>query len=95
MYVTLQELFAQGLRKFTLGNNGVEFTRDAQIKYQAMTFDFNVTHLGTRSKPDFLFGQTPAYSSWLCFGLGTLFCQGCFAPLATSRLTNKSLWSSL
>ena len=56
-----------GLRKFTFGNNGVESTHDALIKYQAMTCEFNIHHLGTRSKPSSLSEQTPADSSWLCF----------------------------
>lgn len=56
-----------GLRKFTFGNNGVESTHDALIKYQAMTFGFNITLFCIRSKPSFSSGQTPAYSSWLCF----------------------------
>lgn len=55
------------LRKFTFGNNGVESTHDALIKYQAMTFGFNITLFCIRSKPSFSSGQTPAYSSWLCF----------------------------
>ena len=58
---------SNGLRKFTFGNNGVESTHDALIKYQAMTFGFNITLFCIRSKPSFSSGQTPAYSSWLCF----------------------------
>ena len=60
-------VFQTGLRKFTFGNNGVESTHDALIKYQAMTFGFNITLFCIRSKPSFSSGQTPAYSSWLCF----------------------------
>ena len=45
----------------------VESTHDALIKYQAMTFGFNITLFCIRSKPSFSSGQTPAYSSWLCF----------------------------
>ena len=56
-----------GLRKFTFGNNGVEFTHDVLIKYQTMTCEFNIHLLGIQSKPSFLSGQTPTYSSWLCF----------------------------
>ena len=50
-------------RKFTFGNNGVESTHDALIKYQAMTCGFNIHLFGTRSKPSFLSAHTSAYSS--------------------------------
>lgn len=65
--VIFKELEKNRLRKFTFGNNGVESTHDALIKYQAMTFGFNITLFCIRSKPSFSSGQTPAYSSWLCF----------------------------
>ena len=55
------------LRKFTFGNNGVEFTHDVLIKYQTMTCGFNIHLFGIQNKPSFLSGQTPAYSSWLVF----------------------------
>ncbi len=42
------------MRKFTFGNNGVEFTHDALITYQAMTYVFNLPLLGMQSKPSFL-----------------------------------------
>ena len=65
--VIVNDSVTRGLRKFTFGNNGVESTHDALIKYQAMTFGFNITLFCIRSKPSFSSGQTPAYSSWLCF----------------------------
>jgi len=39
------------LRKFIFGINGVEFTHDALIKYQAMTYGFNIQHFCTQIKP--------------------------------------------
>ena len=65
--ISFKELEIKRLRKFTFGFNGVEFTHDALIKYQAMTCGFNIPLFGILSKPSFLSGQTPAYSSWLCF----------------------------
>ena len=44
----------KGLRKFTFGNNGVDFTHDALIKYQAMICKLNIHLLGIRIKPSFL-----------------------------------------
>ena len=58
--------FSFRLRKFTFGNNGVEFTHDVLIKYQTMTCGLNIHLLGTQIKPSLLSGQTPAYSSLLC-----------------------------
>ena len=34
-----------GLRKFTFGFNGLEFTHDALIKYQAMTYGSTLLHI--------------------------------------------------
>lgn len=48
--------YSSRLRKFTFGNNGVESTHDALIKYQAMTFGFNITLFCIRSKPSFSSG---------------------------------------
>ena len=83
------------LRKFTFGNNGVEFTHDVLIKYQTMTCGFNIHLFGIQSKPSFLSGQTPTYSSWLCFWPEAFSCQGCSAPFTALSLTTESLWSSL
>lgn len=66
-FIFANDNYTLRLRKFTFGNNGVESTHDALIKYQAMTFGFNITLFCIRSKPSFSSGQTPAYSSWLCF----------------------------
>ena len=55
------------LRKFTFGNNGVEFHPRCADKYQAMICGFNIHLLGTRSKLIFLPGQTPAYFSCVLY----------------------------
>ena len=39
------------MRKFTFGNNGVEFTHDVLIKYQTLTCGFNIHLLGIQNKP--------------------------------------------
>ena len=45
--------FFKRLRKFTFGNNGVDSTYDAPIKYQAMTCGFTILLLSTTNKPLF------------------------------------------
>jgi hypothetical protein len=46
------DIFNFRLRKFTFGNNGVEFIHDALIKYQAMTCSFTLLSFMHFGKPD-------------------------------------------
>ena len=77
----------KGLRKLTVGINGVEFTRDAQIKYLAQNYIPTLLHNSLFDKSVHLRVVPDLVLLWGTFRLCTGSYQGCFAPHVALSLT--------